>query len=1009
MHNDRELIERRIERAYFERLLPAIHGDSVSLDLLAWTAPGEPVRFDEAMAHEFKPFNIGDRWARPWGTTWFKLSGEIPNEWQGQEIEAVIDIGFHGIDPGFQAEAMLWNTDGSPRCGVHPDRRFVSLDGMTAGDSIELILEAAANPGIGGPVTPMGSRTTAGQNPLYAFRRADIGIFFREVEALCHEVNVLQGTMKSLRLDDGRRSRILRTMERALDVLDLDDVVGTAAKVRAVLSQALSVPARDSSHQIVAVGHAHIDSAWLWPVRETVRKCARTFSSAVELMNRDADYKFVCSQAQQYAWMEQQYPELFQKIAEKVATGQFIPVGGMWVEADMNLPNGESLVRQLVHGQRYFESRFGIRCREVWIPDVFGYPGSLPQIFAAGGCDRFVTQKLSWNKQNKLPHHTFKWTGIDGTSVLTHFPPVDTYNALVTPEQATYAAKNFRDDGWSNWSLMPYGHGDGGGGPTKEMVARAKLISDLDGVPSVHLGTVDGFFQAVETDIAADPAALPEWRGELYFEMHRGTFTSQSNAKIGNRQAENLLREAELWWAYLDGGPKAQLDELWKTVLLLQFHDIIPGSGIAWVYEDVDRDYARVNESLKGIIADALRALAPPSLTFVNPATHDRDEVVEVVIDGEVAGASQRLASGKTAIRAIVPGLSLAEAGSNAVDGTVEIVGSTMRNDFVSISWNEAGALTSCFDLLRRRECIPHGTAGAVIELSPDFPNEYDAWDLESWARRNAVVIDNCVSIEVVDNGPLVGRVRVTREFGSSRLSQTYVIRAGSARVDMEFSIDWHEREHLLAVAFPLDVKTENATCEIQFGHVNRPTHANTSWDAAKFEVCAHRWVDVSEPEFGIAVLNNGRYGHAVQSTSATGSEIRVSLQKGARFPDPMADDGHHEVTLSLLAHGSGLREVVNQAEALNLPIRAVENGSAARCPQPIVRVDNSGVLVSAVKRSDSNDDLILRVWEAVGDRAILASVPDGRHRTNLLEDTVGEAETGPAVLRPFEIVTWCI
>lgn len=1000
MHDERELIERRVERAFYERILPSVHGPSVALSLTAWTAPGEPVGFAEAMGQDFTEFSVGEKWARPWGTTWMKLFGSAPDGWpHAANLEAIIDIGFRGIDPGFQAEAMLWNPDGTPRCGIHPDRRAVPLDGVEPGEPVMLILEAAANPGIGAPVTPMGAWDTAGEQPLYTMRRAELAVCNADVYELWHDLDVLIGTMKTLRLDDPRRARILRTLDRAMDVLDLDDVVASAAEVRVVLSPALALPARASAHRIVAVGHAHIDTAWLWPLRETARKCARTFSSAIELMDREPEYVFVCSQAQQYAWMEEQYPALFARIRDKVAEGRFVPVGGMWVEADMNLPSGESIVRQLAHGQRYFESRFGLRCREVWIPDVFGYPGTLPQIFASGGCDRFVTQKLSWNKQNRLPHHTFRWTGIDGTSVLAHFPPVDTYNAKVIPLELAHAVRNFRDGGWSDWSLMPFGHGDGGGGPTREMVARARRMRDLDGMPAVRMGTVNEFFEHVEADIAADPDALPEWRGELYFEMHRGTYTSQSNTKVGNRRAEHRLREAELWWAYLDGGPVTELDSLWKRVLTLQFHDIIPGSSIAWVYEDAEREYEAVGERLEAIIGDALGRLALASPTVANAATHARDEVVEAAaFDGTPV---QPLAGGLVAARVRVPGLGLAAAVAIEPHAPVETTATSMRNGLVAIEWDRLGHLTSLHDLRVGRECLRPGARGAAIELAPDFPNEYDAWDIESWARRNAVEVDDCTSIEVIDEGPLLARVRITREFGASRVRHTYVVRAGSARVDLEFEIDWHHREQLLSVVFPFDVHADVARCDVQFGYVTRPTHTNTSWDAAKFEVCAHRWVDVSEADFGVAVLNTGRYGHCVHDGA-----VRVSLQRGARYPDPLADEGHHRVTLAVLPHPAGLHEVIHEAEALNLPLRVI-TGEATTLAAPLVTVDHPGVLASALKRADDGDGLVLRVWEAVGARATLGTLPATRVRSNGLEEPIAEPEAGGARLRPFELATW--
>ena len=376
-----------------------------------------------------------------------------------------------------------------------------------------------------------------------------------------------------------------------------------------MLEAALAVPARASAHRVIATGHAHIDTAWLWPLQETVRKCTRTFASAVALMDSVPEFRFSCSQAQQYAWIAEREPELFARITDKVAAGQWVPVGGMWVEPDMNLPSGESIVRQIVHGQRYFEAHFGMRCREVWIPDVFGYPAGLPQVFAAGGMRRFVTQKLSWNRTNRFPHSTFFWEGIDGTRVLTHFPPVDTYNAEVTPAELARATANFAEHAWSGWSLMPFGYGDGGGGPTREMLERARRLADLDGMPPVELGTVAGFFDHVEGE-AARGAPVPVWRGELYFETHRGTLTSQLRTKLGNKRCERLLRELELWTATQGTDDPSELDELWQEVLTLQFHDILPGSSIAWVHADAEAAHARIGAELEARVDAVLASLA---------------------------------------------------------------------------------------------------------------------------------------------------------------------------------------------------------------------------------------------------------------------------------------------------------------------------------------------------------------------------------------------------------------
>ncbi|MDY7100287.1 MAG: glycoside hydrolase family 38 C-terminal domain-containing protein [Actinomycetota bacterium] len=1017
MHDDRALVEARIRRESAERILPATYRASVPFDVEAWHVPGEPVPWAEAQAATYEPFGVGGRWGRPWGTTWFRLTATVPEAWRalGLPLEAVVDLGFDGPGAGFTCEGLVYDGEGVPLQGVHPRRPAVRVEPV--GEAITVLVEAAANPSF--PTyepSPLGSLATAGDEPMFTLRRAELAVFDPEAHALLLDVEVLDDLMRSLPLDDPRRARLLATLERAFDTLDLHDVNATAPKARDVLAPALALPARASAHRIVATGHAHIDTAWLWPLRETRRKCARTFASAVRMMDTNPEYRFVCSQAVQYSWIEERHPVLFDRIKAKATAGQWVPVGGMWVEPDMNLPSGESIVRQLVVGQRYFTEHFSEPCREIWIPDVFGYPASLPQVFAAGGCRRFVTQKLSWNRQNRFPHNTFWWEGLDGTRVLTHFPPVDTYNAEVTASELVFSSDNFAEHRWSDWSLMPFGHGNGGGGPTREMVERARRTGDLDGSPRVQLGSPSEFFDAVESEAAAG-AAVPVWRGELYFEMHRGTLTSQTATKVGNRTCERLLRDVELWWAAVEAAAghgdrvaevRAELGDIWRSVLTLQFHDILPGSSIAWVHADAEATYADLVPRLDALAGEAL-GLVAPSMAVANAAGHDRDEVV-VTPAAAASGPSQRLSDGRAAYRVRVPGQGIAVRDAAAPDDEVAVTGRSMANGSVSIRWDDDGGIESITDLRTGRELVPPGDHAAVLELAPDHPVEYDAWDLEHWARRRSQPVAGADAVEVLDAGPLVGRVRVRRTFGDSTVELTYVLRAGSARFDIELDIDWHESEKLLSLAFPLDVRADTAACEIQFGHVERPTHPSSSWDAAKFEVCAHRWVDVSEPSFGVAVLNDGRYGHALFDGA-----VRVTLQKASRFPDPDADLGRrHHTTVSVLAHGPGLVDVLAEAENLNVPLRPCA-GPADEAPAPVVEVDHPGVGVSAVKTADDGSgDLIVRLYEALGDRATV-SVRRGRPvvaamRCDLLEEP-GEPvdvidDHVELTLRPFELVT---
>jgi alpha-mannosidase len=1021
MHDDSVLVERRIRRELMERLVPAMYSASVPMQVEAWDTPGEPVSYTDAMAAmatEARPFAIGSKWSRPWGTTWFRFIADVPADWVGASLEAVIDLGFHPDSAGFQSEGLVWvpgaDGKGEPVQGIHPRRTGLPLPHAAAGP-LEIVVEAASNPAFpqsGTRFGHLGSLSTAGDKPLYSLRQASLAVRDDEVYHLLLDIEALLGLMTALPATDKRRQRLLRELEAAFNLIDMHDVGASAAQARRALQPALALPARAGAHQVVAVGHAHIDTAWLWPLRETVRKCARTFASATRMMDAYPEYRFVCSQAVQYQWMEDRYPALFERIRERVAGGQWQPVGGMWVEADMNLPSGESLVRQMVYGQRYFESRFGARCKEVWIPDVFGYPASLPQIFAAGGCDRFVTQKLSWNKQNRFPHSTFQWQGLDGTQVLTHFPPVDTYNATVVGEELVYSERNFKEHGWSDWSLMPYGHGNGGGGPTREMIERARRFASLDGAPQVRPGTTDEFFDHVEAEIAAG-AAVPVWNGELYFEMHRGTLTSQAKTKVGNRRCEGLLREAELWWAtaanMVPAEVAAELEELWKEVLLQQFHDIIPGSSITWVYEDSEAAHARVAERAEALIAQALALVAPSGPSLANASSLARAEVVALAPTSLSGDGRQQLHDGSVAAFVSVPAFGVAPQESVAVDDHVAVTEHSFTNRFVSVSWNLDGDITSIIDVVAGREVLPVGRKVA-LELAPDHPIEYDAWDVEEWTRSLGSELGGVQSVTVLDAGPLVATLEVRRSFGRSSMTTLVIVRAGSPRVDFTFHVDWQQDEQLLSLMVPLDVHAREAACDIQFGHVMRPTHASSSWDAAKFEVCAHRFVSLAEPSFGVAVLNNGRYGHSVQEGG-----IRVSLLRAAKYPDPVQDHGQHSVTISVLPHGPGLHDVLREAEALNAPLRPVEAGNSAAAPVPVVSVEHPGVQVSAVKRADDGSgDLIVRLYEACGARTQVAVRTPQRvveaSCCNLLEEPELSLDIADGfvnlTLRPFQLAT---
>ncbi|MBO9041180.1 alpha-mannosidase [Curtobacterium flaccumfaciens] len=1009
MHQDEPLVEARIARLVRDRVDPAVLRRSAPVTIEAWEVPGEPVPFDAAVGETYTPFTVGSHWGgRPWGTTWFRVTGTVPADFgtaPGTTAELLVDLGFTKRQPGFQAEGLAFRADGSTIKAIEPRNDTVPLE-VGPGESFELWIEAGANPDIGGDsfqgATPLGSRSTAGDDPIYRLKALEVVERDDTVWELQQDLWVLRGLMAELPTDGTRGADILRALERAADALDPDDVAGTAADARQVLAPVLAVPASPAAHRAIAVGHAHIDSAWLWPVRETKRKCARTFSNVLDLMDRDPDFTFACSSAQQYAWIRDEYPEVFARIKQRVAEGRWIPVGGMWVESDTNLPGGEALARQFVAGKRFFLEEFGIDTPEAWLPDSFGYSGALPQIVRAAGSKWFVTQKPSWNETNVIPHTSFHWEGIDGSRVLTHLPPADTYNSDVSPADLRRGERNNKERGTANTSMLLYGFGDGGGGPTREMVGAAHRQHDLDGSPHVTLGTPAQVFEQLEAELPTPGV----WSGEMYLEFHRGTYTSQIRTKQGNRRSEHLLREAELWAATAavrlgSEYPYAELEDAWHTVLLQQFHDILPGSSIAWVYENVEEQYARVAEVLEGLIGSATTALAAggsgTGTGAVTGTAGDAASVVRFNASPVAAGDVTALAGSVVHAPRPVPPV---RSGDRFVFDT----------GVVTATIDAAGHVVSFVDHATGRDAIAPGAAAAEYTVFRDTPNQWEAWDIDRAYQRNGTVL-SASSVAIAGDG-----VVVERSFGSSTLTTRYSAVQGEPELSVETEVDWHEHQKLLKLAFPIDVLASSASSEIQFGHIDRPTHQNTSWDHARFETAAHRWVHVAEPGFGVAVANDSTYGHDItRETRPDGgitTLVRESLLRGPTFPDPNADQGHH-VFRTVLRIGASVLDAADSGYRLNLPVRSVP-GSAEVAP--LVTVSSPQVFVEAVKLAeDRSGDVVVRLYEGLGGRATDVGVSFGFDAAAVsqvdllerpLERSWSAGEPVVLTLRPFEIVT---
>ncbi|MEU6553777.1 glycoside hydrolase family 38 C-terminal domain-containing protein [Streptomyces sp. NPDC046915] len=1000
MHDDRSLVEARLRRVLDERVRPAVYPESVPLEVAVWHAPGEPVPVAEGLAAEPEPIEVGARWGAPWGTSWFRVTGTVPEAWAGRTVEALLDLGFDENMPGFQCEGLVYRPDGTPVKGLNPRNQWVRVGApVEGGEEVRLHIEAASNPVILDyhPFLPtrLGDKETAGVEPQYTLARMDLAVFDETVWRLVTDLEVLGELMAELPVDSVRRWEILRAVDRALDAIDLQDVGATAQQARARLADVLAAPAVPSAHRVSAVGHAHIDSAWLWPLRETVRKVARTTANMTALIEDEPDFVFAMSQAQQWAWVKEHRPEVWARVKKAVADGRFVPAGGMWVESDTNMPGSEAMARQFVHGKRFFLDEFGIENQEAWLPDTFGFAAGLPQIIRAAGAKWLLTQKISWSRTNTFPHHTFQWEGIDGTRIFTHFPPVDTYNCSMKGSELAHAARNFKDKGRARHSLAPTGWGDGGGGTTREMVARAARLRDLEGSPTVVWETPEAFFARAEAEYP-DP---PVWVGELYLELHRATLTSQAKTKQGNRRSEHLLREAELWaaTAAVRTGfpyPYQELDRIWKTVLLHQFHDILPGSSIAWVHREARATYERLAGELTGIIDAAQRALAGEGTTplLFNAAPHAHLGV-------PAGGAATPVTEGRTTLAPRAGG------------------GHVLDNGLLRVGIDGRGLVVSVYDPEADRETVAPGRAAGLLQLHPDFPNMWDAWDVDEFYRHTVTDLTDTDEVAPGEDGT---SVRVVRSFGASRVTQVLSLPPGERRLVLDTEVDWHETEKFLKLAFPLDVHAERYASETQFGHVHRPTHTNTSWEAAKFEACNHRFVHLEEPGWGVALVNDSTYGHDVTRTVRTDGDrgttttVRASLLRAPRFPDPETDQGVHRFRHALVP-GASIGDAVREGWRINLPERRVTGAGEVA---PLVTVDRDAVVITAVKLADDGSgDVVVRLHEAHGGRtrATLTAgfEPAGVTVTDLLERPLADADVpepeGRAVrltLRPFELVT---
>jgi alpha-mannosidase len=919
-------------------LRAATYSETCAVDELLAAGPVDRISWAEAQDLQYRPAQLGERFGPLWATYWLRLRAAVPDDWRGSRVDLLWRSG---------SEATLW-LDGRVAAGLNEHHAEATLADALKATELACQVELACN-------------GLFGEQGETALTRCELGRFDPDAWKLALDFEVLRALEAHPATDPTLAGELRARLEAFADTLDAS-----------ILAELYAQRNGTYAHEIFAVGHAHVDTAWLWPLAETYRKTLRTFSTAVRYMDEYPAYRFACSQAQQYAWVKERNPDLWEQIRAKVASGQFVPVGGTWVEPDLNLPSGESLVRQLLHGQRFFEAELGSRCSEFWAPDAFGYCGQLPQLFRGAGMTRFLTQKLSWNRFNRPEESTFVWQGDDGSEVLAHFPPDDTYNSAADVPSLLKTANESKSLEHSRTSLLLYGWGDGGGGPTREMLETLARARDLQGLPRTRLATPDEFFTALEGEGTIRPVVV----GELYLEYHRGTYTSQAFVKRGNRRSERGLHDAE-FLAVARGGeyPRAELDRLWKLLLLQQFHDILPGSSIRLVYEDAARNFAELDRGIAALIGDGE--------PLVNTTPFARRDVV----DGELVETAP-----------------FAAARTVDVDNEIRVDGLTLENRYLRVTLAPSGSVESVFHKPSGREAL--AAPGNRLVLYDDDPVAFDAWDIDPYTLRTG---RDAAPADAYDVKVTPVRVEVTfeRRLGrSSHVQQIVRLDAASRRLEFHTKVDWRESHTLLKAHFPLAVRARTATYEMPFGYAERPTHYSTSFDRARYEVPGHRFADLSEHGFGAALLTDSKYGY-----SCYDGVLAISLLRSPKSPDPEADMGRHEFAYALLPHAGGWRDagVLAQATAFNAPLRR----TAFDLEGSFATVDG-GLVLDTIKRAEDSDVIVLRLYEPYGGRGrarVRVAAPYARaHRATLLEDAGDALEVHDGEIaipfRPHEIVT---
>ncbi|MGL4849949.1 MAG: alpha-mannosidase, partial [Clostridium sp.] len=943
-----------------------------------------------AKEEDFRDFNNGDLWGGRDCHGWFKCEVIVPERFEGQTIAlnlSTFEEGWDATNPQF-----ILYVNGEQIQGVDINHREIILSHEAVpGTKYEIDLHAYA-----GMLADK-----------LATLHGKLVVIDMDARRLYWNLKVPVDVCKELEKEDKNRIDMITVLNDGINLIDLrrpkSELYDKSIRVANNFIEDEFYGKLCGHSDVVAtcVGHTHIDVAWLWTVAQTREKVARSFSTVLKLMEEYPEYVFMSSQPQLYKFLKEDHPGIYEKVKKKVEEGVWEPEGAMWLEADCNVTSGESLVRQILHGKRFFKEEFNVDNKILWLPDVFGYSAALPQILKKSDVDYFMTTKIAWNQFNKIPNDTFMWQGIDGSEVLTHFITTTgpgqekeshftTYNGHVQPDAIMGAWRRYQNKNLNNDVLISFGWGDGGGGATLEMLENARRLSKgIPGAPRVQMGTSLDYFKRLEEKVQGNKK-LPKWVGELYLEYHRGTYTSMGRNKRDNRICENMYTAAEkinsLGMLLGNEYPQKNINDSWETVLLNQFHDIIPGSSIKEVYDVTDVEYKALKKNADKLINEGLDKtsnsikLEERSVVVTNTLGFTRSDIATFIVPEDIKMPAvinengeevvcQRIEDNKAIFFANeVPAnghksFKIVEA-TNVKVSNVTLTESFAENKFYTVKFDEKGQIVSFVNKAQNREILKDGAIGNEIQAFEDKPMCFDNWDIDIYYKEKMWKIDDVQSIEVIEVGPVRSSLKIERKFLESTIIQKVYVYNELERMDFDTYVDWKERDVLVKAAFPVDVNTKEASFEIQYGNVTRPTHNNTSWDVASFEVCGHKWADLSEGDFGVSVMNNCKYGHDIKD-----GNMRLTLLKSSCDPNPDADKEEHFITYSIYAHEGNFKtaKTTNKAYELNTPLFATvcdAKDGELDSTLSLVNLDKENVMIEVIKKAEDSDPLIVRMYE---------------------------------------------